>query len=154
MLSWRFRGSQTNKSSEKGSCYCRKDVRSHDPRCFDSDKCKVLQLETSSNIDPLVAGQSGQRCYLLSSLISLILRDNWRLKFQPLTLNQTTLFEGPSHPVSSCHYNQTHFKGSYTLNLEDEVVLYSLQQRPLLEDAAGSSIYKVSLNGPLSILIP
>jgi hypothetical protein len=60
----------------RGSCYCRKDVRSHDPRCFDSDKCKVLQLETSSNIDPLVAGQSGQRCYLLSSLISLILRDN------------------------------------------------------------------------------
>jgi hypothetical protein len=39
-------------------------------------------------------------------------------------------------------------KGSCTLNLEDEDVLYSLQQRPLnsplnLENAAGSSIYRV-----------
>jgi hypothetical protein len=47
-------------------------------------------------------------------------------------------------------------KGSCTLNLEDEVVLYSLQQRPLndplnLENTIGSSIYIVSLNGPLSI---
>jgi hypothetical protein len=47
-------------------------------------------------------------------------------------------------------------KGSCTLNLEDEDVLYSLQQRSLngplnLEDAAGSSIYRVSLNGSLSI---
>jgi hypothetical protein len=47
-------------------------------------------------------------------------------------------------------------KGSCTLNLEDEDVLYSLQQRPLngslnLENAAGSSICRVSLNGSLSI---
>jgi hypothetical protein len=46
-------------------------------------------------------------------------------------------------------------KGLCTLNLEDEEVLYSLQQRPLngplnLEDAAGSSIYRVSLNGFLA----
>jgi hypothetical protein len=43
-----------------------------------------------------------------------------------------------------------------TLNLEDEIVLCSLQQRPLngslnLDDAAESSIYRVSLNGSLSI---
>jgi hypothetical protein len=49
-------------------------------------------------------------------------------------------------------------KGSCTLNLEDEDVLYSLQQRPLngslnLENAVGSSICRVSLNGSLSILI-
>jgi hypothetical protein len=47
-------------------------------------------------------------------------------------------------------------KGSCTLNLEDEDVLYSLQQCPLngplnLENAAGSSICRVSLNGSLSI---
>jgi hypothetical protein len=47
-------------------------------------------------------------------------------------------------------------KGSCTLNLEDEDVLYSLQQRPLngplnLENAVGSSICRVSLNGSLSI---
>jgi hypothetical protein len=47
-------------------------------------------------------------------------------------------------------------KGFCTLNLEDENVLYSLQQRPLngslnLENAAGSSICRVSLNGSLSI---
>jgi hypothetical protein len=47
-------------------------------------------------------------------------------------------------------------KGSCTLNLENEDVLYSLQQRPLngplnLENAAGSSICRVSLNGSLSI---
>jgi hypothetical protein len=47
-------------------------------------------------------------------------------------------------------------KGSCTLNLEDENVLYSLQQRPLngplnLENVAGSSICRVSLNGSLSI---
>ena len=47
-------------------------------------------------------------------------------------------------------------KGSSTLNIEDQTVLYALQQRPLngplnLEDAAGFSIYRVSLNGPLSI---
>jgi hypothetical protein len=49
-------------------------------------------------------------------------------------------------------------KGFCTLNLEDEDVLYSLQQRPLngplnLENAAGSSICRVSLNGSLSIWI-
>jgi hypothetical protein len=38
------------------------------------------------------------------------------------------------------------------------MVLYALQQRPLnsplnLEDATGFSIYRVSLNGPLSIWI-
>jgi hypothetical protein len=43
-----------------------------------------------------------------------------------------------------------------TLNIEDQIVLYVLQQRSLngplnLEDAAGFSIYRVSLNGPLSI---
>jgi hypothetical protein len=47
-------------------------------------------------------------------------------------------------------------KGFSTLNIEDQTVLYTLQQRPLngslnLEDAAGFSIYRVSLNGPLSI---
>jgi hypothetical protein len=42
-------------------------------------------------------------------------------------------------------------KGSSTLNIEDQTVLYTLQQRPLNEDAAGFSIYRVSLNGPLSI---
>jgi hypothetical protein len=47
-------------------------------------------------------------------------------------------------------------KGSYTLNLEDDDVLYSLQQRPLngplnLENVVGSSICRVSLNGSLSI---
>jgi hypothetical protein len=49
-----------------------------------------------------------------------------------------------------------HSKGSCTLNLEDKDVLYSLQQRPLngplnLENVAGSSIYRVSLNDSLSI---
>jgi hypothetical protein len=49
-------------------------------------------------------------------------------------------------------------KGSSTLNIEDQMVLYALQQRPLngplnLENAAGFSIYRVSLNVPLSILI-
>jgi hypothetical protein len=48
------------------------------------------------------------------------------------------------------------FKGFSTLNIEDQMVLYTLQQCPLngplnLEDAAGFSIYRVSLNGPLSI---
>jgi hypothetical protein len=47
-------------------------------------------------------------------------------------------------------------KGFCTLNIEDQMVLYTLQQRPLngllnLEDAAGFSIYRVSLNGTLSI---
>jgi hypothetical protein len=47
-------------------------------------------------------------------------------------------------------------KGSCTLNLKDEDVLYSLQQRLLngplnLENAARSSIRRVSLNGSLSI---
>jgi hypothetical protein len=47
-------------------------------------------------------------------------------------------------------------KGSSTLNIEDQTVLYALQQRPLngslnLENAAGFSIYRVFLNGPLSI---
>jgi hypothetical protein len=42
------------------------------------------------------------------------------------------------------------------LNIEDQMVLYALQQCPLnaplnLEDAAGFSIYRVSLNGHLSI---
>jgi hypothetical protein len=45
---------------------------------------------------------------------------------------------------------------SCTLNLDDEVVLYSLQYRSLnnplnLEDVAGSFIYIVSLNVSLSI---
>jgi hypothetical protein len=45
-----------------------------------------------------------------------------------------------------------HPKGFCTLNIEDQMVLYALQQRPLnLENAAGFSIYRVSLNGPLSI---
>jgi hypothetical protein len=43
-------------------------------------------------------------------------------------------------------------KRSCTLNLDDDDVFYSLQQRSLngplnLEDAAVSSIYRVSLNG-------
>jgi hypothetical protein len=47
-------------------------------------------------------------------------------------------------------------KRSCTLNLEDEDVLYSLQQRPLngplnLENVVGFSIGRVSLNGSLSI---
>jgi hypothetical protein len=47
-------------------------------------------------------------------------------------------------------------KGFCTLNIEDQMILYALQQRPLngplnLEDAVGFSIYRVSLNGPLSI---
>jgi hypothetical protein len=47
-------------------------------------------------------------------------------------------------------------KGFCTLNIENQMVLYALQQRPLngplnLENAAGFSIYIVSLNGPLSI---
>jgi hypothetical protein len=47
-------------------------------------------------------------------------------------------------------------KKLYTLNIEDQMVFYVLQQRPLndhlnLEDAAGFSIYRVSLNGSLSI---
>jgi hypothetical protein len=47
-------------------------------------------------------------------------------------------------------------KGFCTLNIEDRMVLYALQQRPLngplnLEDAAGFSIYRVSLNDPLFI---
>jgi hypothetical protein len=47
-------------------------------------------------------------------------------------------------------------KGSCILNLEDEDVIYSLQQRPLngplnLENDAGSSICRVSLNGSLYI---
>jgi hypothetical protein len=49
-------------------------------------------------------------------------------------------------------------KGFCTLNIEDQMVLYALQQRPLngplnLEDTAEFSIYRVSLNGPLSIWI-
>jgi hypothetical protein len=49
-------------------------------------------------------------------------------------------------------------KRSSTLNIEYQMVLYALQQCPLngplnLEDAAGFSIYRVSLNGPLSISI-
>jgi hypothetical protein len=43
-----------------------------------------------------------------------------------------------------------------TLNIEDQMVLYALQQCPLngtlnLEGAVGFSIYRVSLNGHLSI---
>jgi hypothetical protein len=46
--------------------------------------------------------------------------------------------------------------GDKDTNRQQFVVLYALQQRPLngplnLEDAAGFSIYRVSLNGPLSI---
>jgi hypothetical protein len=49
-----------------------------------------------------------------------------------------------------------HPKGFCILNIEDQMVLYVLQQRPLngslnLEDVVGFSIYRVSLNGPLSI---
>jgi hypothetical protein len=47
-------------------------------------------------------------------------------------------------------------KSSCTLNIENQTVLYALQQRSLndplnLEDAAGFSIYRISLNDPLSI---
>jgi hypothetical protein len=47
-------------------------------------------------------------------------------------------------------------KASCTLNIEDQTVLYTLHQRPLnghlyLEDVVGFSIYKISLNGSLSI---
>jgi hypothetical protein len=47
-------------------------------------------------------------------------------------------------------------KASSTLNIEDQMVFYALQQRPRngplnLEDAARFSIYRVSLNGHLSI---
>jgi hypothetical protein len=47
-------------------------------------------------------------------------------------------------------------KASCTLNIENQTVLYTLQQRTLngplnLENAAGFSIYRVSLNNPLSI---
>jgi hypothetical protein len=43
-------------------------------------------------------------------------------------------------------------KGFCTLNIENQMVLYALQQRPLnLEDAAGFSIYRVSLKCTLSI---
>jgi hypothetical protein len=47
-------------------------------------------------------------------------------------------------------------KGFSTLNIEDQTVLHALQQRLLngplnLENAAGFSIYRVSLNGSLSI---
>jgi hypothetical protein len=49
-----------------------------------------------------------------------------------------------------------HSKGFCTLNIEDQMVLYALQQRPLngplnIEDAAGFSTYRETLNGPLSI---
>jgi hypothetical protein len=47
-------------------------------------------------------------------------------------------------------------KASCTLNIEDQTVLYTLQQCPLnvslnLEDSAGFSLYIVSLNDLLSI---
>jgi hypothetical protein len=47
-------------------------------------------------------------------------------------------------------------KGSSTLNIEDQTVFYAFQQRPLnrhlnLEDDVGFSIYRVYLNGSLSI---
>jgi hypothetical protein len=47
-------------------------------------------------------------------------------------------------------------KGSSTLNIEDETVLYALHQRPLngplnLENVDGFSLYKVPLNDHLSI---
>jgi hypothetical protein len=47
-------------------------------------------------------------------------------------------------------------KVSSTLHIEDQTILYTLQQRTLngllnLEDTAGFSIYRVSLNGPLLI---
>jgi hypothetical protein len=56
---------------------------------------------------------------------------------------QRTLRLAPARAQASC-----------TLNIEDETVLYALQQRPLngplnLEDTVGFSIYRVSLNGPL-----
>jgi hypothetical protein len=42
------------------------------------------------------------------------------------------------------------------LNIEDQTVIYALQQRPLngtldLEDVVGFSLYRVSLNDSLSI---
>ena len=75
---------------------------------------------------------------------------SWRSRAPPTTLidpiRHTELRLAPTRSS----------KGSCTLNLEDEVVLYSLQQRPLnsplnLENAVGSSIYRVSLNDSLSI---
>jgi hypothetical protein len=47
-------------------------------------------------------------------------------------------------------------KSSCTINIEDQTVLYALQQRHLnvslnLEDAVGFSVYRVSLNDHLSI---
>jgi hypothetical protein len=66
----------------------------------------------------------------------------------PITLRGITIWST---------YLLSPLKELYTLNLEDEVVvLHSLQQRPLnshlnLENAVGSSIYRVSLNGSLSI---
>jgi hypothetical protein len=47
-------------------------------------------------------------------------------------------------------------KGFCTLDLEDQIILYSLQQRSLndplnLENVVRSSIYRVSLNVTLSI---
>jgi hypothetical protein len=64
----------------------------------------------------------------------------------PILLTLSSLRLAPTRPS----------KGFCTLNLEDGDVLYSLQQRPLngslnLENAAGSSICRVSLNGSLSI---
>jgi hypothetical protein len=63
-----------------------------------------------------------------------------------MTVKHTELTLAPTRPP----------KGFSTLNIEDQTVLYTLQQRPLngplnLEDAAGFSIYRVSLNGSLSI---
>jgi hypothetical protein len=47
-------------------------------------------------------------------------------------------------------------KGFCTINIEDQMIIYAFQQRLLngplnLEDVAGFSIYRVSLNDPLSI---
>jgi hypothetical protein len=67
-------------------------------------------------------------------------------KYHNINIYTTLLRLAPTRPS----------KGFSTLNIEDQTVLYALQQRPLngpvnLEDAAGFSIYRVSLNDPLFI---
>jgi hypothetical protein len=59
-------------------------------------------------------GQARQGHPLAFSLIPPILRDNWNntgiVLFQPLALNQTSLFKGSSYLIPFCHYNQMHPK--------------------------------------------
>jgi hypothetical protein len=70
---------------------------------------------------------------------------------------RVSMGEGRGRMVSGVRLAPTRDpKGFCTLNIEDRMVLYALQQRPLngplnLENAAGFSIYRVSLNDPLSI---